>query len=97
MLRQCSRCIAAAALSRQAACAALDTCAPGLSWVPLYANGGSEGCNERLRNTGHVNWVPCRGFASGANGHQPDNPETLLRRRVSEANMVLQVLAKFGR
>ena len=96
MLRQCFRRIAAAALSRQTACAALDTCAPGLSRVPLHEQ-CSEGWNERLRNTERVYWVPSRGFASEAHSHQPDNPDTLLRRRVSEANMVLQVMAKFGR
>ena len=36
-------------------------------------------------------WLPKRGFAAEAAALQPDTPDALLRRRVSEANMVLQV------
>ena len=97
MLRQCSRRVAAGVIARQAVCAALDSCAPGGAWSGLHTERCCEGRPDGIGNGGHAPqacWMPWsrnRGFAAEAAVQQPDTPEVLLRRRVSEANMVLQV------
>ena len=97
MLRQCSRRIAARAVARQANCAALDSCAPGGGWSALHTERCCEGRPDGVGSWGHapqacwMPWSPNRGFAAEAAVQQPDTPDVLLRRRVSEANMVLQV------
>ena len=97
MLRQCSRRVVTGVLARQAVCAALDSCAPGGAWGGLHTERCCEGRADGTGNLGHapqacwMSWSPNRGFAAEAAVQQPDTPDVLLRRRVSEANMVLQV------
>ncbi len=91
MLRHCARRLAAHTLARQAAAAVQDAWVPCCGAVPPVSGREDDSGAIELRAVTPPWRLPCRGFATQAAEQPVDKTEEVLRRRVSQADMVLQV------